>query len=178
MNDITGGDLHALWRTANVLLPSMGHYYAEASSKLGSGQNGMVEPFSAGEAEYGRTFYSPILTSFHNLYSEFQHILATSSSNVYATAESVNRALESFKTQDSGAASELEDILDDGWADGKQVATPEQPFEDPARPVEPGYYSSPGDTPTKDADAENEDIADAKSTLSEMTEEADEKDGD
>ena len=181
MNDVTGGNLYGLWQAGHRILPEISNFYGEVSSMLGGGQEGMAEPFAAGQSgASGHTYYSPIYASFQNVYNEFQHIMATSASNTAATAQATQQALEHYKAQDSAASAEFEQIIETGLAnDGTQMHNPDdKAFGDPAEPVEPDYYDSPGDDAAEDPNAENEDIEDAKSTINDNTEPSDDDEDD
>ena len=162
-----------------MILPEIGNFYGEVSSLLGGGQDGMAEPFAAGQSgASGATYYSPIYASFQNIYNEFQHIMATSATNTYATADAVKQALSDYKTQDANAAAELDQIIETGKAfDGTDMHNPDdKPIENPVEPTPPEYYDSPGNEPAEDPAAENEDIEDAKSVINDNTVDEDNED--
>ncbi|HIV59269.1 MAG TPA: hypothetical protein H9902_15085 [Candidatus Stackebrandtia faecavium] len=174
MNDVTGGDLYSLWKIANVALPRVANVYGSSSSGLNGNQSDMSGLFAAGEGPHGSVIQSPIFSSFSQVYSEFQHILALSGRNIQETADAVNRAIEGYSERDTQAGEDLASILKGDEYKGTQMHDPDDPLtnppEDTTDPVEPDYYDSPGDEAADDVNEEAQDVDDAKEDIEEMTE--------
>jgi hypothetical protein len=102
MADVTGGDLHRLWRVSEVLLPRVADVFYDASRAL-AGASGNSAAFPADDAAYpGSTFtISSVGTAWGNLRSTMQAIMNHTGDVVMEAAQGVRVATAVFDQVDS-----------------------------------------------------------------------------
>lgn len=117
MNDeVTGGDLLALWQVSKVQMPRIADVFVDASQMVGGGHGSggdavsgtsdadeaftqtRTQPYGGGtEAETSGRVYP----SWSQLRNELQHILALAAQNTLDAAAAADAALNSFRGTDS-----------------------------------------------------------------------------
>jgi hypothetical protein len=154
MVDITGGDLYSLWKIANVALPRVANVYTDAIPSVSSTESAAQSAFDgAGQGTYGSTMGN-VYPAFCNLRNEFWHVLSGTATNLMDCSSAINKAIEDYKAQDSGAATDFENIMQGKEVDGVQLHDPSDPTQNPPTGGDapdrddidsPEYYESAGD---------------------------------
>lgn len=122
--DVTGGDLYALWRVSEALLPRVADVYYDANRLV-----------AAADGAAGLTF---ALTMWNTLRYELQDMYAEIGGVVMDAATAVREARLAYEATDTEAARNLQSILADPWQNSTDpaVAPPAPGSEDdPGRPI-------------------------------------------
>ncbi|WP_422770952.1 hypothetical protein ACN28C_30590 [Plantactinospora sp. WMMC1484] len=119
--DVTGGDLYALWRVSEALLPRVADVYYD-SNRLVAGASGAA----------GLTF---ALTMWNTLRDELQDMYAEIGGVVMDGAAAVRQARLAYEASDAQAAGELQSILADPYRNSTDPAV---------APPAPGSEDDPG----------------------------------
>jgi ABC-type transporter Mla MlaB component len=133
MGEVTGGDLYALWRVSEALLPRVADVYYDANRLV-----------AADSSAAGLTF---ALTMWNTLKDELQDMYADIGGVVLDGATGVREARLAYEATDAGAAQGLQVILKDPYRNSTDpsVAPPAPGSEDdPGAPVvvaQPGGVS-------------------------------------
>jgi hypothetical protein len=138
MAEVTGGDLHRLWRVSEVLLPRVADVFYDASRTLG-GAAGNSAAFPADDAAYpGSTFMvSSVGTAWENLRSTMQSIMNHAGDVVMEAAQGVRVATAIFDQVDEENGKSLLDAYHETQAQ-------DYPKPDPnSRPPVPGSPDYP-----------------------------------
>jgi xylose isomerase len=120
-DDVTGGDLYALWRVSEALLPRVADVYYDAN-RLVAGADGAA----------GLTF---ALTMWNTLRDELQDMYAEIGGVVMDGATAVRQARLAYEATDAQAAGELQSILADPYRNSTDPAV---------APPAPGSEDDPG----------------------------------
>ncbi|ROO62530.1 hypothetical protein EDC02_4511 [Micromonospora sp. Llam0] len=97
--DVTGGDLYALWRVSEALLPRVADVYYDAN-RLVAGAD------SASGLTFGLTMWNTLRYELQDMYAEIGGV-------VLDGATAVRDARLAYETDDTEAANDLQDILAD-----------------------------------------------------------------
>lgn len=172
MNDeVTGGDLLALWQVTKVQMPRIADVFVDASQMIGGGHGSGGDAVSGtsnaddaftqtreqrqGPAETSGRVYP----SWSALRNELQHILAMSAQNTLDAAAAGDAALNSFRGTDSDTGTSVTDAgkeFDEMVKDPNEVdpndpsQNPPTGNDNPGKPDNPKEswgddYESPGD---------------------------------
>jgi xylose isomerase len=119
--NVTGGDLYALWRVSEALLPRVADVYYDANRLV-----------AAADSASGLTF---ALTMWNTLRYELQDMYAEVGGVVLDAATAVRDARLAYEATDTEAANDLQDILADPWRNSPDPAI---------APPAPGSEDDPG----------------------------------
>lgn len=122
--DVTGGDLYALWRVSEALLPRVADVYYDANRLV-----------AGADSASGLTF---ALTMWNTLRYELQDMYAEIGGVVLDGATAVRDARLAYEATDAQAASDLQDILSDPLRNSTDPAiSPPAPGseDDPKTPI-------------------------------------------
>ncbi|MFV2097369.1 hypothetical protein ACFHW1_18095 [Micromonospora sp. LOL_014] len=119
--DVTGGDLYALWRVSEALLPRVADVYYDAN-RLVAGAD------SASGLIFALTMWNTLRYELQDMYAEIGDV-------VLDGATAVRDARLAYEATDAQAASELQALLADPWRNSTDPAI---------APPAPGSEDDPG----------------------------------
>ncbi|GAA4590245.1 hypothetical protein BJY16_009173 [Actinoplanes octamycinicus] len=138
-NEVTGGDLFALWRTSEVNLPRVADVFYDANRLLGGSQGGAGSFRVNGPAYPGASVMaSGIGGAWETLRTELQSMMEQVGTAVLDAAQGVRTATQAYLDVDAANAALLQQYLDDPINHDKTDPASNPPIpgsnEDPGRP--------------------------------------------